>query len=62
MLSLFVLDRVTASMGEQRAISQTYDIVAMIGISDQSCWLAEACESFLLFLLLLLQVGCASHA
>ena len=27
-----------------------YDIVAMIGKSDQSCWLAEACQILLLLL------------
>ena len=32
----------------------TYDIIAMFGTSDQSCWLAEACK--ILLLLLLLQV------
>ena len=28
----------------------TYDIIAMIGTSDQSCWLAEACKALLLLL------------
>ena len=30
------------------------DIVAMIGTSDQSCWLAEACTVLLLLLHVLL--------
>ena len=29
-----------------------YDSIAMIGTSDQSCWLAEACKILLLLLLL----------
>ena len=29
----------------------TYDIIAMIGTSDQSCWLGEACKILLLFFL-----------
>ena len=33
-----------------------YDIIAMIGTSDQSCWLAGACTLLLLLLLLLLHV------
>ena len=28
--------------------SNTCDIIAMIGTSDQSCWLAEACKILLL--------------
>ena len=29
-----------------------YDIIAIIGTSDQPCWLAEACKILLLLLLL----------
>ena len=28
------------------------DVIAMIGTSDQSCWLAETCKTLLLLLLL----------
>ena len=34
-----------------------YDIIAMIGTSDQPCWLAEACKNLLLFLLFLVGVS-----
>ena len=32
------------------AIPSPYDSIAMIGTSDQSCWLAEACKILLLLL------------
>ena len=35
-----------------------FGIIAMIGTSDQSCWLAEACK----ILLLLLQASCYRFA
>ena len=37
-----------AGIGQQ--LSLTYDSIAMIGTSDQSCWLAEACKILLLLL------------
>ena len=38
-------------------ISCTYDVIAMIGTSDQSCWLAEACNFFLLLLPYVISLG-----
>ena len=32
-------------------ISCTFDIIAMVGTNDQSCWLAETCKILLLLLL-----------
>ena len=40
------------------SIPCTYDIVAMVATSDQSCWLATSCELLLLFLLLLCLLLC----
>ena len=36
-------------------------MIAMIGTSDQPCWLAEACKA-LLTVLLLLRALCATYA